>query len=310
MTFAEQRAKFEKEKVVYESTLLKFEGVDGFDVYNTSIPFAWGGKTYLYGRVERRDEWARSWVRLFEKAAPDTYVLKKDSMIYQLEDPYIAVIGGELVMGGTHVRYQKGELDTYYGYFYRGTDLEDMRYFTTGPDYMKDIRLVELADGRIGVFSRPRGEHITKQYGSESVVGFTIINRLDELSAEVIEHAPLINGLYAEGEWGGCNQCECLSERHIGVLGHHCYMEGGTQAYLNISYVFDYKNWEVLDYKIIGSSTCYPPAPAKVQETADVAFTSGMVARPDGKYDLYSGVGDTCEGRLVIDDPFAAFREA
>ena len=97
MTFAQRRAKFEKEKVVYESALLKFEGVDGFDVYNTSIPFEWEGKTYLYGRVERRAEWARSWVRLFEKSAPDTYVLKKDSMIYQLEDPYIAFIGGELV---------------------------------------------------------------------------------------------------------------------------------------------------------------------------------------------------------------------
>ena len=29
------------------------------------------------------------------------------------------------------------------------------------------------------------------------------------------------------------------------------------------------------------------------------------VKRSDGKYDLYSGAGDTHEGRIVIDDPFA-----
>ena len=30
---------------------------------------------------------------------------------------------------------------TYYGYFYRGTDISNLYYFTTGPYYMKDIRL-------------------------------------------------------------------------------------------------------------------------------------------------------------------------
>ena len=125
MKIWEEKAKFEQEKdqKVQESVKLTFHGVEGFDVYNCSIPFAWQGKEYIYGRVEKRDEWARSWARLFEKTGKDEYTLVKDHMIYQLEDPYISIIQGEMVLGGTHVRKRSGEVDTYYGYFYRGKDM-------------------------------------------------------------------------------------------------------------------------------------------------------------------------------------------
>ena len=36
----------------------------------------------------------------------------------------------------------------------------------------------------------------------------------------------------------------------------------------------------------------------------DCAFTSGIVLREDGRADLYSGIGDTYEGRVTIDNPF------
>ena len=149
MSIQERKAEFERHisEKIYESVKLTFLGIDGFDVYNCSIPFRWEGKEYIYGRVEKREEWARSWVRLFEKTGKDEYTLVKDHMIYQLEDPYIAMIGDELTFGGTHVRKRSGKIDTYYGYFYRGTDLNDLFYFTTGPNEMKDIRLVDLKDG-------------------------------------------------------------------------------------------------------------------------------------------------------------------
>ena len=73
-----------------------------------------------------------------------------------------------------------GEIDTYYGYFYRGTDLEDLVYFTTGPDYMKDIRLVDMKDGTIGVFSRPRNKEIEEKYGLKTTAIVTM--------AEVVEY--------------------------------------------------------------------------------------------------------------------------
>ena len=306
----EQRERFERTRTVCERATLAFHGVEGYDVYNTSIPFTWRDKSYLFGRVERRTEWARSWVRLFENTGRDDWSLVAGSMVYQLEDPYVCRIGDQLVLGGTHVRYKTGAIDTYYGYFYRGTDLHDLYYFTTGPDFMKDIRLVELADRRIGVFSRPRNEEILRRFGSESQIGFAVIERLEDLTSDVIEQAPYIPELFADGEWGGCNQACLLETGMIGVIGHKSYNEtnaDGIRAsvYVNVSFVFDPAKHEVVDLKIIGTRPCYPDGPAKRPELVDCAFTSGIVMRPDGKADLYSGIGDTQEGRITIDYPFA-----
>jgi len=311
MSLKERREAFEKSKKIYERAKLVFRGVKGYDVYNCSIPFEWKGSTYLYGRVERRSEWARSLVRLFRKTGKDTWTLVPHSMPYPLEDPYVARIGRELVLGGTHVRYRSGRVDTYYGYFYRGTNLDDLYYFTTGPHHMKDIRLVQMADGRIGVFSRPRNEEILKRFGCESQIGFTVIDDLKDLTAEVVENAPYIPGLFDRGEWGGCNQAYLLKSGLIGVIGHQSYNDprpgGNVSVYLNIAFVFDPAKHRALDTKIIATRPCYPKGPAKKPNLIDCAFTSGIVMRKDGKVDLYSGIGDTEEGRVVIDYPFAEY---
>lgn len=311
MVIKDRKAQFEleKDKKVYHSTVLTFHGVEGFDVYNCSIPFIWEGKEYIYGRVEKREEWARSWVRLFAKTGDNDYTLVKDHMIYQLEDPYISIIHGEMVLGGTHVRKRSGKVDTYYGYFYRGTDLNDLTYFTTGPDYMKDIRLVELQDGRIGVFSRPRNEEIEKKYGSGSMIGFAVISSLEELTDEVIESAEPIQGIFDEGEWGGCNQVYLLEDGTIGVIGHQCYtqpVEDGEAlaVYMNISFEFNPQTFEVTNKKVIGTRSCYPKGPAKVPNLIDCTFTSGIIMREDKRADLYAGIGDTMEGCITIEYPF------
>ena len=126
MTMKEKKARFEAARPQQENVLLTFTGVDGYDVYNCSIPFTWEGREYIFGRVERREEWARSWVRLFEKSGKDTYALVPGSMIYQLEDPFIQMIHGELVLGGTSVEKESGNVKTYRGYFYRGKKLDDL----------------------------------------------------------------------------------------------------------------------------------------------------------------------------------------
>lgn len=303
------KKEYEDTFIPQESVLIQFLGVDGYDVYNCSVPFLWNQKKYIYGRIERHNEWMRSWVGLFEEKEKDCYQLVKDSMIYQLEDPYVSIIHGELVLGGTHVQLKQGKLDTYRGYFYRGTDILDMYYFTTGPDRMKDIRLVELKDGRIGVFSRPRGEAVAKKYGTDAMIGFTIIDSLNELSPEVIEHAEGIPGLFEPGNWGGCNQAYLLSGGMLGIVGHVCcnYIDDNqvNQAcYTNMSFVMNPETREIFDYQIIGTRKLFQPHPAKKVNLADCVFPSGIVMREDGKADLYSGLSDSAEGRIVIDYPF------
>lgn len=307
MDVKKAKVDFENSFQVIENATQVFKGVDGYDVYNCSQPFQWDNKDCMFGRVERRAEWMRSWVRLFEKTGQDEWTLVDNSMVYQLEDPYIAIIKDEIVFGGTHVRVQESDLDTYYGYFYKGTDVDDLYYFTTGPEYMKDIRLVEMKDGRIGVFSRPRGEDILEKYGSESMVGFTVIDSLDELTAERIEKADYLDGLFQDGEWGGCNQAFLLEDGMIGVLGHISYIddEAGQSVYANMSFVLNPETLTIDDYKVIATRVSYPAGPSKKDNLKDCAFTSGMVMREDGKVDLYSGIGDTQEGRTVIEYPFA-----
>ena len=311
MDIKKQYLAFEKEKRIYDSALLTFEGADGYDVYNCSVPFSWNGKRYIYGRVERRNEWARSTARLFEEAGTDRWRAAEGSPVYQLEDPYVAKIGGQMVMGGTHIRMKSGRIDTYYGYFYRGTDLNDLYYFTTGPDRMKDIRLVEMDGGRIGVFSRPRNG--VYEDGAASAIGFAVISSLDELTADVIENAPRLHGLFGPGEWGGPNQAYFLSSGKVGVIGHMSWEDtapddGETlQVYVNSSFVLDPETRDVLDFKIIGCRSCYPASAPKLSRLRNCTFTSGIEVRPDGKADLYSGVCDAAEGRITIDDPFAGY---
>jgi hypothetical protein len=303
------KKRFEETFAPSESALLAFKGLEGFDVYNCSIPFSWSGNWFMFGRVEQRGEYARSWVRLFEKTGKDEWTVVNNSMIYPLEDPYVSVIHKQFVMGGTHVRMSRGRLETYYAYFYRGEDIHNLRYFTTGPDYMKDIRLVELADSRIGVFSRPRNPAIMEKYGSNAMVGFTIIKSLDELSAEVIAGAPYLEGLFEEGQWGACNQAYLLESGKIGVIGHFAYSDKGDKqnpqiVYFPISFVLDPLNAKLSGLKVIATRKCFPAGPVKLPNLRDVAFTSGIVIRDDGKTELYSGLGDCMEGRLVIDYPF------
>ena len=309
--YSKQKEIFEKTNSLKESALLKFNGVPSYDVYNCSIPFLWNGVWYIYGRVEKRSMWAHSHTRLFYKTGVDEYTIAENSMIYPLEDPFISMINGELVLGGTHVQHLQGLTYRFFCYFYRGKDIDDLTYFATGPEDMKDIRFVSMPDG-IGVFSRPRSEDIRIKYGSESIIGFTMIKNLDDLSPEIIENATAIEGLFDSDEWGGCNQAYYLDSGFLGIIGHKCFKkvddEGIAQdVYTNFSFVMDPKNRQVLDQKILATRCFYPHCESKVPNLRDCTFTSGIVMREDGKADLYSGLGDTCEGRIVIDYPFENF---
>lgn len=150
------------------------------------------------------------------------------------------------------------------------------------------------------------------KYGSESMIGFTVIDSLDQLTAETIEQAPYIAGIFGEGEWGGVNQAYLLDSGRIGIIGHNCYRDkdasgGEVKVYLNMAFVFDPETRTAEGLHLIGSRTCYPPGPAKTPHLVDCAFTAGIVMRPDGKADLYSGVGDCEAGRITIDYPFAGY---
>lgn len=99
--------------------------------------------------------------------------------------------------------------------FYRGYRIDSMRHFSSGPAMMKDIRLIELQDGRIGVFTRPQGEK-----GGRGMIGFTIIDSLEELNEQTFLEAEIFQDQFVREEWGGANEAHLLKNGHVGVLGH------------------------------------------------------------------------------------------
>ena len=311
MTLKQLRERFEQEKVIYESARLTFEGIDGYDVYNCSVPFEHNGKYYMYGRVEKPEDWARSRTMLFENTGKDTWTRVINSMIYQMEDPNIAFVNGKIVLGGVFVYYSGGKGYAIKNLFYRGTDLEDMFFFTMGPKGMKDIRLVQMPGGKIGVFSRPRMYEGVDLLNSSAEIGFTVIDSLDQLCADTIERASNIPGIFSDGEWGGPNQAYYLESGKIGVIGHKCYNTeddaGILSTYLTIVFVFDTDQRRMIDEKIIATRSCFPDYRPKKPNIADCTFPSGIVMREDGKCDLYCGISDSAEGRAVIDYPFKEY---
>jgi len=89
-----------------------------------------------------------------------------------------------------------------------------------------------------------------------------------------------------------------LEDGKIGVIGHQSYNEPKadgtkTSVYVNIAFVFDPVTHAASELRIVGTRPCYPDGPAKRPGLEDCAFTSSIVLRPDGKVDLYSGIGDT-----------------
>ena len=308
MTVAERKAAFERDPpAVRERTLLRFDGVDGFDVYNCSAPFLFRGRRHVFGRVERRDRWVASRTMLFAETEPDRFERVRAFAPIPLEDPFVAVVGGEFVLGGTHVTKKGGKLASFSAHFFRGPDPLHLAYFAAGPELMKDIRLAPLGPRRIGVFSRPRGEDVRAKYGSEAVVGYTEISSLDELAPEAVQDARFVPGLFGTDEWGGCNECHPLPDGRIGVAAHHCCPGPATsngvprQIYCNAAFVFDPAAHRATAPRIVATRAMHAPAPCKVPHLDDCAFTSGFVFRPDGLVEVWSGLGDAAEGSLVLD---------
>ena len=309
MDLIDEINKFLRAPKIDESAVLRFIGVDGYDVYNPSVPFRANGNRYLFGRVERRADWATSRTVLFSEKEKDVWEAVPTETVYPLEDPFVCRIRGELILGGTHVRYCTGSIQTYYCYFYRGQDPAKLKYYTTGPNYMKDIRLVDMRERGIGVFSRPRSQKVLEKYGSESVVGFRMIRSISELTDRAISRAKPMPELFGKGEWGGCNQAFLLDSGLIGCIGHQCYAKTPDEpVYVVISFVMDPETRHIVDRRVIATRSCFPAGESKLPTLADVAFPAGIVrSEREGCVELYSGLGDCLCGRAVIRDPFEGF---
>ncbi len=291
--------------------IFDFDDVGRRDVYNLTAPFEMDGRSMIAARIEPRDSMVSD-IGFFYKVAVSrgrsTWKPVPDSPRFeQMQDPCIAWIGGELVFGG--VRYPLGEVRERGGWqmrFYKGKSLAELKPFLDGPRDMKDIRFVELRDGRVGVFSRPHegigpdGEPVLN-----GTIGFDIAESLDNITTEMIASAPLLRNQVSAGtEKVGANEAHLLDDGQLGVLAHAAYDDQDGQHYFATSFILDPASREYTPMKMIGSRSIFPNGPSKRSTLCNVVFSGGLVRHANKRATLYCGLSDCECGQIEIDDPF------
>ncbi|SFT12880.1 DUF1861 family protein [Paenibacillus sp. BC26] len=277
--------------------------VEGKDVYNITAPFTDEGEQVIAGRVESRDS-EHSDI-LFFTEQNGSWSPRACAPTFRLQDPFFTRIAGELVLGGVEIFPDPVKPDAlkWRTVFYRGENIASLQPFFKGPDGMKDIRLIGLTDGSIGVFTRPQGAK-----GGRGKIGFVRVASLDELTIDRINEAPLLDGQFTDEEWGGANEAHLLRNGLVGVLGHIAsFDEQGDRHYYPMAFVFDPANETFSDMELIAVRAAFLPGPSKRPDLQDVVFSGGLVRQGDGTAVLYAGISDAEAQRITIADPFARF---
>ena len=278
---------------------LQFAGVNGHDVYNITAPFPSAGRMIIAGRVEpRHHEYS---VVMFFEEHDSVWHPVEDGPVLQLQDPFVTFVGGELIFGGVHIT-ETDEGFSWRTEFFRGIDIFDLKPFFAGPQGMKDIRLCEIGNRRIGVFTRPQGVK-----GGRGTIGYIEIASLEDLTLDVVADAPLLDGMFHPMDWGGVNETHLLPDGQIGLLAHCAFYEGdiinGIRHYYACAFRFDPETRVFGDYRIIAARDQFSEGASKRDHLADVIFPSGLV-RQQGRARLYAGISDAEAHWIDIADPF------
>ena len=287
-------------KISLSTQQLVFAGVDGHDVYNITAPFRSGDIEVIAGRVEPRHHEFSTIVFFEEKQ--DFWLPVLDAPLFDLQDPFFCFVRGELVFGGVRIHHTESGLLGWRTVFFRGANLFDLKEFFVGPNGMKDIRLCDLQDGRIGVFTRPQG-----MKGGRGTIGYTEITCLEDLTLGVLDAAPMIDNMFHPADWGGANETHFLPSGEIGVLAHSAHYENDdslqARHYYATAFIFSPQDRTFHNYRVIASRDQFPDGHAKRPDLQDVIFSSGLVRSSDGTR-LYAGLSDAEARWIAIPDPF------
>lgn len=296
-----ERYKMNHQPVHYVEKL-KFMGGGQNDVYNITAPFSDETKQVIAARVEPRES-EESTVAFFEKAG-ESWKLMKDMPFFPLQDPFVTRIDGLLVFGGVRVTRDSAGEATWRTVLYKGETIKTLVLFFEGPVGMKDLRLAQMPNGIILVLTRPQGIK-----GGRGKIGFFLLPALDELDVRKIEDAPLLEGHFAEGEWGGANEIHPLRNGDAGVLGHVAYFdEQGDRHYYSMIFTLDPLTGNHTPVEIIATRDDFIDGPAKREDLKDIVFSGGAI-RGNSRLILFAGTSDTEAQKIVLDDPFEKYEK-
>ncbi|WP_412758664.1 MTP-1 family protein [Niallia alba] len=289
---------FNPEKII-------FSKVGNHDVYNISAPFEDENELVIAGRVEARES-EHSKVYFFVEQDGE-WVPRETAPVLDLQDPFFSRIGGELIVGGVQIFPHPtlvGQL-SWRTVFYKGKTLSKLQKFAKGPEGMKDLRLIELKDGTVGILTRPQG-----QKGGKGKIGWITISSLDELSVDIINNAPLLENQFIDEEWGGANEPHLLTNGLVGILGHIAsFDDKGNRHYYPMVFALNPETSAFSKMKLIATRNQFLPGPSKRPDLVDVVFSGGLIRKSDGSADLYAGISDAEAQKITIMDPFLSYEQ-
>ena len=285
-------------RAIFEANHKPLDKTEHIDVYNPAVIVGPNGVEFL-GRAEGRKTPYSTLAIHFRFTNEDW--IPQNNIALPLEDPAIAHIDGKTVVAGVKLEKDiRTASSNWKTVFYEGTSLDDLEKLDEeSPLGMKDVRFTKLKVLKKGtaVYTRPR-----ELKGGLGQIGFTTIDSLGDLSAKVIENAPLINARFPEGEWGGVNQAQELPDGRVLALGHRAYRDKKkARHYFPWAFVHDPVTGEIQDLGILAESSDFPPTVAKAWDLRDVLFSAGFILEGN-RLTLYVGTRDTGVGRIVIDN--------
>ena len=326
-----------------QATVYEFAGVGNKDVYNSVIFQAkihsWDKHetNIIAGRVEERaSEFSR--VMFFQQRIDRKWYPIQNAPVFEnSQDPAVKKIGDQLVVSMVKVEDRGEKLSSglprlvYYMDFFRSKTLDGLegaKRIARGPLWMKDIRLLELKDGRILIMTRPQGDNYGGHYGPGKIAYLIVkdFREFIELAqggeegsdlAKMMEHGKALEGMFWADQWGGTNDLNLLENGKVGVLGHIARRdEKGNREYAPTTFEFDPETGEFSFLKIIGrwetlakllarDIPVKKPDPARPDDLANVYFGTTLVFFKD-RYFLMGGARDTSTPLAETTAPFTS----
>lgn len=267
---------------------IRFHGVKGVDVYNSSAPFRDAERWLIAARVEARAS-EMSQVCFFEWDGLNDALLVEDAPRFALQDPFVCWIDNQRVVGGVEVEFDAHNQPVRWRtQFWAGPSIFHMRLMTKGPWGMKDIRLVSLPDARVLVFTRPQGA-----IGGRGMIGWTIVDTLKDLNASSIDKATLLHHVESM-DWCGVNAAQLLPDGRVEVLAHVAHFDSElNRHYYAARFIFDYHSGQSSPIEIVACRDDFLPGESKRDDLRDVVFPAGWLQMPEGRL-LFCGTSD-CE---------------
>lgn len=284
-----------------------------FVAYNPSAAFINPPDLYRAVRVDSSDGRTKSIIFQHTKEGLKPHLERT----FDLEDPSASNIDNEIVFGGVQVDRSRDNKERIVSHWrtilFRSKAIFGLRPFFTGPEGMKDIRLIKRPRGNIGVYTRPRSPG-NKALGGDGQIGYREFESLDALersaaSALEIQNAPLLSFRFPEGEWGGVNHVQLVNEgkyQSWNLALIHKANRDTSRHYRAGGLLHNPQTGEVIDLGTLVRRSDLPEGPWKGQEESDDlqdVYFPGELILNGYRAKIIGGMSDAETGEAEILSP-------